>query len=228
LAEQSFRIIGAFGGAQGVQDQFAFVGIRPLQRMLGIASDISEISFDVAADQDLGPTIGALKKIAPGLDIEPWIQFSPISYAMDRISGIYVGIWLAIMFVLMAIGIVNTQLMAVFERTREFGLLQALGMAPRLIVLQVALESAILIAIGVGIGASLTAVSALPFANGIDLGVFAAGAERFGGGRILYPKLDAADFVRFTLIVWILGVVTALWPAWRASLSNPVEAMGRG
>jgi ABC-type lipoprotein release transport system permease subunit len=228
LAERSFTVVGAFGGAQGVQDQFAFTGIRSLQQMLGIGSDISEISFDVAADNALDPTIAALRRAAPDLDIEPWMQFSPMSYAMDRISGTYVGIWLAIMFVLMAIGIVNTQLMAVFERTREFGLLQALGMKPRLILLQVALESAILIAVGVAIGTGLTAASVLPFANGIDLGVFAAGVERFGGGRMLYPKLDAADIVRLTLIVWIMGIVAALWPARRASLGNPVDAMGRG
>jgi ABC-type lipoprotein release transport system permease subunit len=225
LAEQSFTVVGAFGGAEGVQDQFAFTGLRPAQTMLGIGNDISEISFDVANDQALAPAIAALRKAAPDLDIEPWTEFAPIAYVMDQASGTYVAIWIAVMFVLMAIGIVNAQLMAVFERTREFGLLQALGMRPRLVVLQVTVESAMLIGIGVLIGDALGWLAVLPFHNGLDLGSLAAGSERFGAGRFLYPRLEMRDLVSSSIIVWLLGIVTALWPARRAAHANPVEAM---
>lgn len=227
LAERSFIIAGAFGGSQGTQDQYAFSGLRPAQDMLAAGGDISEISFDVRREKELSGTIAALRKAAPALDIEPWTEFAPIAFAMDRISGTYVAIWLAIMFVLMAIGIVNAQLMAVFERTREFGLLQALGMQPRLILLQVTLESAILIGVGVLAGAALAALAVLPLSNGINLGVLAAGAERFGGGNMLYPRLNANDMLLFCTLVWILGTGTALWPAQRASRANPIEAMSR-
>lgn len=226
LAEQSFTIVGAFGGMEGPQDQYAFTGLRPAQAMLGAGRDISEISFDATSDKALPGAIAALRRIAPRLDIEPWTQFAPLAYAMDQISGTYVAIWLAIMFVLMAIGIVNAQLMAVFERTREFGLLQALGMRPRLILLQVALESALLIGIGVLLGDAIAALSVAPFGHGIDLGSLAAGSERFGGGNILYPHLEPADVIVFSAIIWVLGVATALWPARRASHANPIEAMG--
>ena len=164
--------------------------------MLGIGSGISEISFDVASDQALPIAIANLRKAAPQLAIEPWTEFAPIAYAMDQVSGTYVGIWIAVMFVLMAIGIVNAQLMAVFERTREFGLLQALGMRPRLVLLQVAVESAMLIGIGVVIGNLLAVLTVAPFQHGLDLGSLAAGSERFGGGRFLYPRLDLHDVVQ--------------------------------
>jgi ABC-type lipoprotein release transport system permease subunit len=225
LAEQSFTIVGAFGGTEGPQDQYAFTGLRAAQAMLGAAHDISEISFDVTDDKALPIAIGELRDIAPALDIEPWTQFAPIAYAMDQVSGTYVAIWLAIMFVLMAIGIVNAQLMAVFERTREFGLLQALGMRPRLILLQVALESALLIGIGVLLGDAIAALSIAPFGHGVDLGSLAAGSERFGGGNVLYPRLELADVVTFSAIIWLLGIATALWPASRAAHANPIEAM---
>lgn len=225
LAEQAFVVAGAFGGADGPQDQFAFTGLKTAQTMLGADDALSEISFDVADDAALPVAIAALRRAAPALDSEPWTQFAPIAYAMDRISGTYVAIWLAIMFVLMAIGIVNAQLMAVFERTREFGLLQALGMRPRLIVLQVALESALLIGIGIGLGDASAWLTVLPLGHGIDLGVLAAGSERFGGGRVLYPHLGAADVAVDSAVVWLLGIVAALWPARRAAETDPIEAM---
>jgi len=128
----------------------------------------------------------------------------------------------------MAIGIVNTQLMAVFERTREFGLLQALGMRPRLVLFDVALESGLLIGIGVLFGIVLAVISVHAFHSGIDLGFLGRGAELVGAGRILYPRVNVGDFVMYSAIIWGLGVIATLWPARRASRISPVEAMRRG
>jgi ABC-type lipoprotein release transport system permease subunit len=225
LAETSFTIVGEFDGTEAAQDEFAFTGLRPAQSMLGIGGDISEISFDSAKNLPLNSVVAALKRAAPSRDVEPWTVLVPLAYTMETFSQSYVLIWLMIMFVLMAIGIVNTQLMAVFERTREFGLLQALGMRPAVILLQVTLESAFLIGIGVLVGVALMLVTLIPFRNGLDLGFLAAGAEMFGAGRVLYPQLDPGDAVRFSLIVWVLGIGAALWPARMASKTEPIVAM---
>jgi ABC-type lipoprotein release transport system permease subunit len=66
----------------------------------------------------------------------------------------------------------------------------------------------------------------IPFRNGLDLGFLAAGSEMFGAGRVLYPQLDPGDAVRFSLIVWVLGIGAALWPARMASRTEPIVAMG--
>jgi|SRR5579871_2871303 len=244
LAQSGFVIIGVYGSTTPVEDEFVFTGRHAAQELLGMGNRISEISFDANAGTRLDTLVAALRTAAlandahqdntthgqpsgahPSLVIEPWTQFSPIAAAIENVSSTYTAVWLAVMFVLMAIGIVNTQLMAVFERTREFGLLMALGMRPGTVILQVAIESALLVAIGVVLGVAATASTLAPFGDGIDLNFVASGVDRYGLGRILYPKLDPSTAVVPGMIVWALGIAATLWPARRAARTAPVIAM---
>ena len=225
LAETGYVVVGLFDGTKAAQDAFAFTGLAAAQSSLGLGSRVSEISLFAGPGETPGTVVAALRKAALGLDVQTWMQLSPLAYTIETFSQSYTAIWLMIMFVLMAIGVVNTQLMAVFERTREFGLLQALGMRPGLILLQVTVESALLIGLGVIAGIGLMLLTLAPFRHGLDLGFLAPGAEMAGVGRVLHPRLDLLDAVRFSLIVWALGVVTALWPAHVAARADPAVAM---
>ena len=225
LAEVGLPIVGLFGNTKPAQDEYIFTGLATAQQTLGMGTDLSEISFDVAPGVKLDDAVAALKRSAPGLDVQSWGTLSPLAFTMQSFSQTYVAVWLMVMFVLMAIGIVNTQLMAVFERTREFGLMQALGMRPGLIVAQVMLESALLIGLGVTLGVALMGLTVLPFAGGLDLGSFAAAIETSGASSILYPKLEPRDAISVGLVVWLLGIATTLWPARSAARTNPVSAM---
>jgi ABC-type lipoprotein release transport system permease subunit len=227
LAERAFQVVGLFAGPEQTEDEFAFTGLETAQTFASIGNDISEIAFDAESDEALEPLLADLRQAAPGLDIQSWKTLAPLAYAVSSFFDDFVMMWLWVMFAMMAIGIVNTQLMAVFERMREFGLLQALGMRPHLVLMEVALESTFLIGIGVLIGAALAIASVQAFSNGLDLGFLGRGAELVGAGRILYPRVHPGDFVLYSAIVWALGVIATLWPAWRASRVSPVLAMAR-
>ena len=227
LAEQSFTVIGLFDADQPTEDFFVFTGIAALGDMTGLRGEVAEIVFTLENEDDLERALAALERVAPDLDIRSWKQLSLFLAATDGFMQSFILIWLAVVFTLMAIGIVNTQLMAVFERIREFGLLQALGLRPRAILMLVALESALLIGCGVVIGMAAAALTISAASSGIDLSAFAQAMEMFQGGQVLYPELAAGPFFLFSAIIWILGIVVALWPARRASRASPVEAMRR-
>ncbi len=225
LAERAFNVVGLFAGPQTAEDEFVFTGLKTAQGFTGIGGDLSEIAFDIRSDAVLPGVLAALKRAAPGDDIQSWKTLEALSYAVSTFFNQFVLMWLWIVFLLMGFGIVNTQLMAVLERTREFGLLQALGMRPHLVLMEVALESVMLVGLGVVLGAALSLATILAFPKGIDLGFLARGAELAGAGHILYPVIVPSDFMTYSLMVWVLGVIATLWPARRASRVSPVEAM---
>ncbi len=99
-------------------------------------------------------------------------------------------------------------------------------MRPGLIIAQVMLELALLIGVGVLVGIGLMVLTLLPFGDGLNLGFLAAGSEMAGGGSVLYPKIDLADTLTYSLVVWVLGVATTIWPARTAARIQPVVAMG--
>jgi ABC-type lipoprotein release transport system permease subunit len=175
---------------------------------------------------DLDDTVADLRAAAPDLDIATWRQLKPLTVAMLGLMNGMIALWVVVMFVVLSFGVVNTLLMAVLERTRELGLLQALGMRPRLLLLQVFLESVLLIGLGVGAGLVLGGVSAALMRGGIDLSAFAEGLEQFGGSReLLYPQILLADYVGIGGFVWVMGVVASLYPARRAAREIPIEAL---
>ena len=134
---------------------------------------------------------------------------------------------MVVIFLALSFGLVNTLVMAVFERVREIGLMMALGMRPRWIMYQVLLESLVLLGLGLIFGNLLAVITILPLQDGIDISVVAEGMELAGYGTMLYPVLALEDMLMSTAVVLILGLLASLLPAWRASRYNPIEALAR-
>jgi len=147
---------------------------------------------------------------------------------MVALGQAWIWIFYVVMYVAMAFGLVNTLLMAVLERTREFGLVQALGMRPRLILRQVLAESSILLTAGVLAGALLAAASLALLKPGITFSALAQGAEMWGMSKVIYPTLSSGDIVAAIVFIVVLGALASLYPALRAARKVPVEAITRG
>jgi ABC-type lipoprotein release transport system permease subunit len=228
IADRGFRVVGIFRAEpEAVETGYVFVGRRIAQDMLKIGDEVSEIAIMTRDRDRLDALVAALRAAAPGRDVAPWTELRPILVLSEKVNNVVLLIWFAVVFAAMSFGLVNTLLMAVFERTREFGLFQALGMPPRYILEQVLVESLILLAIALALGNLAAWLTVTGLRDGIDLSKFAEGLALVGVSPVIYPKLATADVVASNTIVIVLGVLASLYPAWRAARRVPMEAITR-
>jgi ABC-type lipoprotein release transport system permease subunit len=229
IASRAFRIVGLFQAEmEATEKGYVFVPIRTAQKMLKIGPAVSEIAV-LLPDADMSePAAARLQNRVngDGLIVRSWQQILPLVTAILKLYDTFVFIWFLVIFVAMGFGIVNTTLMSVFERMREFGLLKALGMRPRRIVKGILTECAAILLLGIIIGNLLGIVTnwGLSF-GGIDLSELAQGVEYAGMARIIYPVMLVKDILAANLVVLLLGVIVSLYPAIKAARFTPVEAM---
>ncbi len=225
LVERGARVKGIYGASPSVEDEFVFTGLDASRRFLHAGGRLSEIALMTSRDASLERVLGDLRVAAPDLAIAGWPTLEPMTKGIHDLTEGFIYIWLWVMFVLIAIGVVNTQLMAVFERTREFGLLQALGFRPGWVMVEVLLEAVQIIGLGVVIGAIAAVLTVKSLHNGVSIEGLSAGADFLGIERVLYPRIDVNEFIITVVTVWTLGVLTVLWPARRAAGFDVIEAM---
>jgi ABC-type lipoprotein release transport system permease subunit len=229
VADRGFPIVGIYeADRSSTEMSFVFVGRTEAQAMLGLGAKISEVAVTLRDPSRLDFFIERVRAAAGGLDVQPWTALEPMAEAMVAMGQSWIWIFYVVMYVAMAFGLVNTLLMAVLERTREFGLLQALGMRPRLILEQVLAESCVLLGAGVLTGGLLAAGTLALVRKGIDFSAFAAGAEMWNMGKVIHPTLGLGDVASAIAFIVTLGVLASLYPALRAARKVPVEAITRG
>jgi len=231
IASRAFRIIGTFRAElEATEKQFVFVTMGASQQMLKLEKGISEVSILLPEYRKADEVTAALQHTLPSEDYEvsTWKELLPLLTAYLAISENFLYLWFLVVFVAMGFGVVNTTLMAVFERVREFGLLKALGMKPRWIVREVLTESCLLLILGMAIGNIFGLLTSFALSGGgIDLSALAAGMEYFGAPRIIYPVISGKDLVMANAVVFILGLLVSCYPAIKAARFTPVEAMAQ-
>lgn len=229
IASRAFRIVGIFRAEMAATEkQFAFVTITAAQQMLKLGEGVSEVSIILPMHEEAEQVASALRADLHSSDyeVQTWQELLSLVTAILRLYDGFIFLWFLVVFIAMGFGIVNTLLMAVFERVREFGLLKALGMKPRWIIKEVLTESFFLLVLGMVIGNSLGFLSTLALSgNGIDLSSLAAGLEFVGMSRVIYPIVHGKDIIMANLVVFILGLVVSVYPAVKAAKFSAVEAM---
>ncbi|NND35848.1 MAG: ABC transporter permease [Gammaproteobacteria bacterium] len=227
IVDRGFRIVGVFESKIATyEEQMVFAGRDVVQQMLRIGGQVSEIAVlgkGYRSSSELCERIDA--NVDDSLEVKPWDQLDTYLGSMLPVMDGFVYVWIVVVFLALSFGLVNTLVMAVFERVREIGLMLALGMKPGTILGQIIVESLCLLVMGLGVGNALAIATVIPLRDGIDISIVGEGMAMFGAASVLYPKLLASDVIMANVIVLVLGFLASLSPAWRASRYEPIEAI---
>jgi ABC-type lipoprotein release transport system permease subunit len=231
--EAGFRIAGLYDAeGTGLEKQFVFTGVTALQRMVE-ADVVTEVSIklveeNLAEGEREFSVKAALADFFSGLEVMDWQELEPQAAAMFVYVDSAIFIWFLVIMGALIFGLINTLITAVMERIREFGMLRAVGMKGSAVIMQVVIESTLIMFVGVSIGVLLGWLLTTQWlGDGIDLTQWAQGIEMAGMRSLLTPKLLVKDIVLVTILSLMFGVLAAIYPAWRAVKIKPLEALRR-
>jgi ABC-type lipoprotein release transport system permease subunit len=171
--------------------------------------------------------IAAIEPMLPGFEIDTWRNNYPELLAAMSTKNAVMDIFSVIILLIAGIGVLNLLLMAVYERTREIGLLGAMGLKPRQISLLFILEGTMMGLVGVAAGILLgLLINGLMRQVGLDFSSMSAATEYMAliSGRV-YPTWGLEKLFSRALTVAIISALAALFPAREASRREPAEAL---
>ncbi len=228
MRQRSMTIIGIYDiGVPTIEKQTVYISLAEAQSLYDLPDQSTEVMISLKQLGEEPPVMAALTPSLHGDEIESWAQsFPDLQQAINTKSGA-MQIFSVIIMLIAGIGVLNLLLMAVYERTREIGLLGAMGLKPRQIMTLFVLEGAMLGLVGVAVGLAVGLMI-----NG-SLGVVGMDFTQFAGmsdylalisGRV-YPSLALGNFANRAIPVLIVAILAALYPAREAAQREPAEAL---
>lgn len=226
--QRTMTVIGIYDvGVPSVEKTTIYISLAEAQSLFGLDGEVTEIVISL---QQIGQEPGVMDAIhaaTPGYEVMSWETSIPdLKKTMDMKTGVmgYFGVF---MLGIAAIGILNLLMMAVFERTREIGVIGALGLKPREITFLFLLEGILIGVMGAVIGAVLGTLI-----NGI-LGIYGLNYTQFADlteytaliSGSIYPQLVPLKVLQHAITVALIAALAAVYPAIEASRREPAEAL---
>ncbi len=173
-----------------------------------------------------GEVTSLLSESFSDLEVLEWKEIQPdLAYTTSLVTQFY-AVFMAIILAALAFGIVNTMLMVVLERTKELGMLTAIGMNKKRVFSMIMLESVFLSLVGGAVGMVVSrVVILLTSARGIRFSGFEEGFEAMGYASHIYPSINAGFFITVTILIIITGILSSIYPALKALKLDPAEAL---
>jgi ABC-type lipoprotein release transport system permease subunit len=227
LTSGAFRIKGIYETNNAPSDEKnLFIRKQDLSLLTATPNEVNEIAILLNNNDSLSLIQQKLKQKYPSTSIESWEEIAPELSLIVSTGNQSMVIFMVIILLALAFGIINTMLMAVLERTREIGMLMALGMNKARIFVMIMLETNFLIFTGTPLGILLGYLTVYYFGKyGIDLSMYKEVALSFGFSHIIYPKLNFSDLIILFELVVITSIISSLLPARKALSLNPSEAI---
>jgi len=227
IANDLYTIIGISSSGDDISDRISFyLPLREAQELLVLEGRVHEIAVTVDKLSHVS-RVNALiteKLQNPELIVEPWQVFAKSFYQAMQADKEGMWIMLVVIVLIVAVGVLNTVLMSVLERRREYGLLKAVGTKPRQIITLVLLEVTILamlsllLGTGLGLGAnSFLSTHGIKFGEG-----FTYGGMKFD---TMYSEVNARSFIIPAVTVLLCALLVSFYPSLKAAKTEPAKTM---
>ncbi|MCC6500307.1 MAG: ABC transporter permease [Anaerolineales bacterium] len=226
--QRAMTVIGIYDlGLPSFEKGSVYISLAEAQNLYGLRGQSTEVQITLKAVGSEDQVIAALTPLLPGYEVESWAQNYPeLGSAIGQKNAV-MDIFSVIIVVIAGIGILNLLLMAIYERTREIGLLGAMGLKPRQIAVTFILEGTLIGLVGVVAGIVMGLAINLSLGQiGMDYSQFAGLTEYMAliSGKV-YPTLGLSKLFERATIVLVIAALAALIPAVIAARREPSEAL---
>ena len=223
-----FRVSGIYTTNNNMYDEsHVFVNAEDIRKLTELPIGAAhEIAINIDDNKNLLSVEEVVNKIAPNHEVLDWKTLSPEMSYLTEAMDLYMYVFIIIILLALLFGIINTMLMVVMERTKEIGMLMAIGMNKMRIFSMIVLESVMLSITGGVVGIIIGALFAKwKSVDPIDLSMWAQGYEQLGYDAYVYMDLEPMMLVNITIMVICTGVIAALYPAYKALKNDPADAL---
>ncbi len=228
IEQPVFKVRGIYKTSNTMFDGLtAYVDRKILNQYTGLNSkEVHEIAI-LSTDNETGTELGErLSSYFPESNVMSWRKLSPEVAMYTDFINLIGFIYIGIILLALAFGIINTMLMSVLERVKELGMLMAIGMNKKRVFSMIMLESVFLTLSGAVAGLIVSAIVVkITNRTGINLSFWAEGLEAIGYSAIVYPVVTVLDYIGVILLVILTGIISSIWPARKALKLNPAEAL---
>ena len=226
--QRTMTIIGIYDiGIPTMEKATSYISLTEAQNLFNLRGQSTEVQITLKRVGLESAVIAALAPALPGYEVESWANNYPeLGNAVGR-KNIVMDIFSVIIIMIAGIGILNLLLMAIYERTREIGLLGAMGLKPRQIATTFILEGTLIGVVGVIAGIAIGLMANLSLMQvGMDYSQFAGVTEYMAliSGKV-YPTLGVSKLFGRATTILIIAALAALIPAMIASRREPSEAL---
>ena len=228
IVSAAFRVSGIFDTRNTPVDMSrVFVRKSDLNQLMSLGEDqFHEIAVKGGEIDRIDEETARWRASFPNLTAESYKDLSPELELFNSQLRINLIIMTIIFMLALIFGIINTMLMAVLERIKEFGMLLSIGMNKAKVFLMVMLETIMLSMVGVPAGVLLGIVSIAYFKKfGLDLSNFSKAMQNYGVNEVVRPYLTIEVYLFVIAAVFVTAVLAAIYPARKATGLNPAEAI---
>ncbi len=229
MTGKKLRLVGTFQSGNDQIDNSDVLMLNATARdLLSFEHRVSHFVLRLKPSCRLGSVVAALKTHLQGSDVTAmtWDEMIPMIGQLIKFQNAMLTLVTLIVVTIVAAGILNTFLMSVVERVREFGLMAALGNRPSGIVSLILIESIVLTLVGACLGVALGWGLCLYTGHvGIDLSRFVSTFSNLLVGSRVYPEMDGMASMLFVISLALSNILAAVYPAWKASRLDPIKAM---